>query len=490
MQFLSTLLYILLFIFCLSVLIVVHELGHLAAAKFFKIYCQEFSIGFGPKIFKKKRKNGETYFSLRAFPLGGYVAMYGEGGNDVIEGVEVPPERSLANLKKWKRCIILVAGVFNNAVLALLLFFIANIAFDQHALYVSYVNVAPGSIAATEISNGEYISVRPYKYLDDEGKEVKTSFYTIDNNAEATINGNHLSAYALLDTSLTSYSELSYDTHLHFFEKKADGYANLGREIKASSTEDKVTFNVVTARSAFKQYISSSWVYVPSSKPANPAIGEAYYEILMDGETTKYRLFQWDGNNWNRITSIYTSYDVPTDIKEYSLWRDLEDTLKDNILTVNAVSKEEKIVFESSGLSYLHDIYRNDFGASFKNMFTDWGNSATVIVRSFASLFTNAESWKEVGGIVAIGVQTTNILQNLGMGKFLYIWGLISVNLAIINLMPFPGLDGWQLVVVIVEGVFRKEIPEKVKNAISFVGLALLMALMVLILIKDVGGLF
>ena len=51
-------LYILLFILCLSVLIAVHEAGHLAAAKIFKVYCFEYAIGFGPKIFSKKRKNG------------------------------------------------------------------------------------------------------------------------------------------------------------------------------------------------------------------------------------------------------------------------------------------------------------------------------------------------------------------------------------------------------------------------------------------------
>ena len=78
MQVLFTILYILLFIVCLSVLIAIHELGHLAAAKAFKVYCFEYSLGFGPKLFSKKRKNGETAFSVRAIPFGGFVSMYGE----------------------------------------------------------------------------------------------------------------------------------------------------------------------------------------------------------------------------------------------------------------------------------------------------------------------------------------------------------------------------------------------------------------------------
>ena len=125
-----------------------------------------------------------------------------------------------------------------------------------------------------------------------------------------------------------------------------------------------------------------------------------------------------------------------------------------------------------------------------RQTFYDWGYSAGAIVRGFASLFTSTENWKDIGGIVAIGVQTTNILQNFGLGRFIYVWGLISVNLAIVNLFPFPGLDGWQILVIIVEGIFHKEIPAKVKTIISLIDLVVLFAFMAIILIKDVIGLF
>ena len=62
---------------------------------------------------------------------------------------------------------------------------------------------------------------------------------------------------------------------------------------------------------------------------------------------------------------------------------------------------------------------------------------------------------------------------------------MISVNLAIINILPFPGLDGWHLLVLAVEGITRKKIPNKVKNVIAFVGLAILFALMIMLLFKD-----
>ena len=83
MNVLMIVLYILLFLVFLSILIIIHELGHLAAAKAFNVYCLEYSIGMGPLLFKHKRKNGETQFSLRAIPFGGYMAMYGEEWNSL-----------------------------------------------------------------------------------------------------------------------------------------------------------------------------------------------------------------------------------------------------------------------------------------------------------------------------------------------------------------------------------------------------------------------
>ena len=72
--------------------------------------------------------------------------------------------------------------------------------------------------------------------------------------------------------------------------------------------------------------------------------------------------------------------------------------------------------------------------------------------------------------LAAVGFETTSVLQNYGFGTFLKMWALISVNLAVFNLLPFPGLDGWQLLVLGVEVIFRKKIPEKVKNIMSFIG--------------------
>ncbi len=112
---------IIFFILALTAIISIHELGHLVTAKMFGVYCFEYSIGMGPKIYSKKFK--ETVFSIRAIPFGGYVAMAGETDNleeykKLYGDVEIPFSRTLPGISKIKRIIVMLAGIFMNFVLA------------------------------------------------------------------------------------------------------------------------------------------------------------------------------------------------------------------------------------------------------------------------------------------------------------------------------------------------------------------------------------
>lgn len=104
-------LYILLAVLVLLVMITIHEFGHFITGKIFGFGIEEFSIGFGPKIFGKTKKNGEK-FSIRVIPLGGFCAFKGEDADD-----EDPS--AFNNKKPWQRIIVLVSGAFMNYVLAL-----------------------------------------------------------------------------------------------------------------------------------------------------------------------------------------------------------------------------------------------------------------------------------------------------------------------------------------------------------------------------------
>lgn len=127
---------ILYFLILLSVIICIHEAGHLIAAKIFGVYCYEYSFGMGPLLLKFKPK--ETQYSLRLIPIGGYVAMAGESGWDEYDDVQVPEGRRLTDKPTWQRLIILLAGVTMNFILCYLIL-------TMIVLHNGAFAVAPGS---------------------------------------------------------------------------------------------------------------------------------------------------------------------------------------------------------------------------------------------------------------------------------------------------------------------------------------------------------
>lgn len=105
------------FVIVLGIIVFIHELGHLIAAKFFGVYCKEFAIGMGPRLFSLKGK--ETTYSIRLLPLGGFVTMAGEEGIDVDD---IPAERTIKGIKRYQRMIVMLAGIFMNILLAWVIF--------------------------------------------------------------------------------------------------------------------------------------------------------------------------------------------------------------------------------------------------------------------------------------------------------------------------------------------------------------------------------
>ena len=127
--------YILLALLILLVMITIHELGHYIVGKIFKFDIEEFAIGFGPKIFSKKKKNGEI-FSLRLIPLGGFCAFKGEDEEDTSPG-------AFNNKKPWQRILVLIAGATMNYLLSIVLIITMFFAWGQPALVTYKLDPAP-----------------------------------------------------------------------------------------------------------------------------------------------------------------------------------------------------------------------------------------------------------------------------------------------------------------------------------------------------------
>ena len=119
------------FIIVLGTIVLVHEFGHYLFAKLFKVYVYEFSIGMGPRICKFKKKKGETEYSIRCIPIGGYVSLAGEEIND---DSKVPKNRKLYAKSGLERFLIMVAGVTFNFILAFVILFISALIYGSVAL--------------------------------------------------------------------------------------------------------------------------------------------------------------------------------------------------------------------------------------------------------------------------------------------------------------------------------------------------------------------
>lgn len=116
---------LLILIIMLGILIFVHEFGHFIVAKKTGVHVEEFALGMGPQIFKWKRKNDPTVYSIRLFPIGGFCAMAGEVSEEPEK--KLSKDKYMCNKKPYQKFLILVAGVTMNFILALVLFFLQGI---------------------------------------------------------------------------------------------------------------------------------------------------------------------------------------------------------------------------------------------------------------------------------------------------------------------------------------------------------------------------
>lgn len=131
---------IVLVIIFLSILILVHEFGHFAAAKRFGLLVEEFGIGLPPRILGKKK--GETLYSINALPFGGFVRIFGENREDVSSLSAEHDKRAFYRLPIWKRAIVLFAGVAMNFLFGWLMFSLV------------FASGVPRAVVITEVAKG------------------------------------------------------------------------------------------------------------------------------------------------------------------------------------------------------------------------------------------------------------------------------------------------------------------------------------------------
>lgn len=306
---------LLLFVLIIGVLISWHELGHLLAAKKFNVYCYEYSIGFGPAIYKNKKK--ETHFYLRAIPLGGFVKMAGEEG--VEDGVEIkgnngeviPADRILGNKSVGKRALVLAAGGLMNLLLALVCFY----------FYVSFNNIS--AYTGKENSTGfvQHLSTNEV-YIDEDGLlgktfnmqtgdkviKVETKYQESDSYMSFEIN-DYLDIQEALDSKRPNETNKVQDikiTYLDVSENSVEKVITTSREYKVSVDEngkETASISLIGLGQNFKAYeynaltgLYGAWHFM------------GYYTV----EVAKSfgQLFMGKFENLSGLVGIYTTIDT------------------------------------------------------------------------------------------------------------------------------------------------------------------------------------
>lgn len=409
--------YVLLALLALMAMIVVHELGHYTAGKLLGFKIDEFAIGFGPKIFKKKNKKTGELFSIRPFPIGGFCAFHGEDadgalldeqGNQIKDanGNIVKDPDAFNNQKAWKRLVVLFSGAFMNFLSAIIIITIYFSAYGQPLPYVvgtydgtAYDNVFLTGDAILSV-NGKQINLMSQEDLDNAFKNVGDSatFYVLREGKRIKINANKHYYYPLEDGDyIVSVNGETLETPIYYtdFETHYDTTDPLLLTIERYDAEGRVV-----ERSTMKV-----------QKGVNPDDAEGYYSYGFG------------------ITRTIARVKLPFFLAFGRAW-----------------------------------------GFSFFIVFK--------ILASLGALITGKIGVESAGGTITT-IMTMAKVSALGFDSFLYVVAIISANLAVMNLLPFPALDGSRMLFTLIEMVFRKPVPRKVEGIIHTVGLILLLVLAV-----------
>jgi regulator of sigma E protease len=441
----------------LGVLVFVHEAGHFVAAKWAGIYVHRFSLGLGAPIRWLTFRRGETEYSISWLPLGGYVKMASREediGSSQLEGgrpeVEVPPDRMFEAKPVWKRMVVILAGVTMNALFAWLLFTFLAAKNGRQIDPVTTVGrvveelVPPEAAAFKRITPGQRI-------VSVNGKPVASweeISQGIANTPEPEIrlemaDGSVVTA-AIHQDALEQ--RLKASQALQPFRSPVVGQVVPGRPAARAGIQPGDTTTAVAGRAVTQWYDLLELLQKSGGQPIA-------VEVARGGRRLSYEITPY-------VDSIAGPDGKPQAIGRIGV----------------ALAGD----FRSEPLSLGEAVVEGWHGTV---------GASTQIVRTVRGLFSGRISKREVGGPILIG-QLAGESARMGLDTFLAFMALISINLAVLNLLPVPVLDGGQFLFLLAEAVVRRPLPIKLRERLTMVGLVLIVLLMGLAFSNDIRRIF
>lgn len=442
---LTTIALILIGVLLFELIIFIHEFGHFITAKKSGIKVNEFSLGMGPKIFSFGK--GETKYSLRVFPIGGFCAMEGEDE-------ESPEPRAFNNAKVWKRMIVVIAGAVMNIILGFVLMFVVVVQQDSYSSTEVQSFPATSFSSCTGLQSGDVI-----KEINGYGISTSMDFnYPISTAELKTVDGSTLEIYKE-DCGNNLYNmavSLVQDKN----NKLSDEQVSKVNELLSKSTNE-----IVKAKSKEDAYS----VYENYYKKINDACGIKDYKVekIVEKETRKR----------------YTA--------DILVERNGEEKLLKNVQFFTYTTKDNSDPQVSIDF-YVKPIEKT-FGSVLSQTFKQTISTCKMIYASLGGLLTGKFGLKDMSGPIGIASAVTTVAsESLSSGfmsavnSIIYVMMIITVNLGLFNMLPFPALDGGRFVFLIIEAIRGKSVPRKVEAIVNGIGMGLLILLMILITANDI----
>jgi regulator of sigma E protease len=441
------------FVVVIGILILIHELGHFFVARWTGVGVERFSIGFGPVLLRWRGK--ETEYVLSAIPMGGYVKMMGEE-NPLEGGAAIPfdPKKAFALKPLWARFLIVFAGPGMNFVLAAVIFAAVLATVGRPVWPAAVGKVTQGSpAAAAGLRTGDVVTAvdgRPVSYWEDleravaesDGRPLTLQVRRGDETQAATLTPRRKSVTDPIFKEPRDVWDIGTGPQL------IPQISSVAADSPAARAGIEAG-DVVVAVAGQPVYTPEELVEAIRSRPGQP------FDVTVERDGKQLSL---------SVTPEATKEKSPTG----------EETVVGKI-QAGIATKAVRFEAYNPVVAVGHGVERT------------W-DMTVLTVKGLWKLVSRQIDSSNIGGPIQIATEAGRQAKE-GVGSLALFTAIISVNLAVLNLLPVPMLDGGHLFFFVIEAVMGRPLSVKKREAAQQLGFVLLMLLMVYALWNDLNRL-